>query len=123
MIIEPMSLENLVREAAEAITSADALIITAGAGMGVDSGLPDFRGKQGFWRAYPAIAKLGLSFAEMANPAWFSANPQLAWAFYGHRLKLYRQTMPHQGFHQLLELPVHVGSEDKIALPPGRGRF
>ena len=104
MIIEPMSLENLVREAAEAITSADALIITAGAGMGVDSGLPDFRGKQGFWRAYPAIAKLGLSFAEMANPAWFSANPQLAWAFYGHRLKLYRQTMPHQGFHQLLEI-------------------
>ena len=27
--------------------------ITAGAGMGVDSGLPDFRGPEGFWRAYP----------------------------------------------------------------------
>ena len=72
--------------------------------MGVDSGLPDFRGAQGFWRAYPAIAKLGLSFAEMANPAWFSENPHLAWAFYGHRLNLYRQTTPHQGFSQLLEI-------------------
>ena len=72
--------------------------------MGVDSGLPDFRGAQGFWRAYPAIAKLGLSFEEMANPAWFSKDPHLAWAFYGHRLKLYRQTEPHQGFRQLLEL-------------------
>lgn len=72
--------------------------------MGVDSGLPDFRGQQGFWRAYPAIAKLGLSFAEMANPAWFSEDPHLAWAFYGHRLNLYRQTTPHQGFNQLMDI-------------------
>ena len=72
--------------------------------MGVDSGLPDFRGMQGFWRAYPAIAKLGLSFEEMANPAWFKENPHLAWAFYGHRLNLYRQTTPHEGFSRLLEI-------------------
>ena len=96
--------DNKVRQAAEVIKAADALLITAGAGMGVDSGLPDFRGAEGFWRAYPAIAKLGLSFEEMANPAWFSENPHLAWAFYGHRLNLYRQTTPHQGFSQLLEL-------------------
>ncbi len=96
--------DNEVRLAAEAIKTADALLITAGAGMGVDSGLPDFRGTQGFWRAYPAIAKLGLSFEEMANPAWFSEDAHLAWAFYGHRLNLYRQTAPHQGFNQLLEL-------------------
>jgi NAD-dependent SIR2 family protein deacetylase len=72
--------------------------------MGVDSGLPDFRGAAGFWRAYPAIAKLGLSFADMANPAWFDDAPDLAWAFYGHRLNLYRRTVPHHGFAQLLAL-------------------
>jgi NAD-dependent SIR2 family protein deacetylase len=32
-----------IEAAAEAIRSADALLIGAGAGMGVDSGLPDFR--------------------------------------------------------------------------------
>ena len=99
-----MSVDNKIRQAAAAIQAADALLFTAGAGMGVDSGLPDFRGAQGFWRAYPAIAKLGLSFEEMANPAWFSKDPHLAWAFYGHRLNLYRQTEPHQGFRRLLEL-------------------
>ncbi|KFE66366.1 hypothetical protein [Hyalangium minutum] len=57
-----------LRRAAEAIRSADALLIGAGAGMGVDSGLPDFRGNEGFWKAYPAYAKLGLDFASMANP-------------------------------------------------------
>jgi NAD-dependent SIR2 family protein deacetylase len=96
--------DNKLRQAAEVINAADALLVTAGAGMGVDSGLPDFRGTQGFWRAYPVIAKLGLSFEEMANPSWFKENPHLAWAFYGHRLNLYRKTMPHEGFKKLLEI-------------------
>jgi hypothetical protein len=28
--------------------------------MGVDSGLPDFRGRDGFWRVYPALQHHGL---------------------------------------------------------------
>jgi NAD-dependent SIR2 family protein deacetylase len=72
--------------------------------MGVDSGLPDFRGAQGFWCAYPVVAKLGLSFEEMANPRWFETDPHLAWAFYGHRLNTYRGTAPHEGFRRLLEI-------------------
>jgi NAD-dependent SIR2 family protein deacetylase len=93
-----------IRKAAQAIGEADALFISAGAGMGVDSGLPDFRCNSGFWNAYPPIAKLGLSFSEMANPVWFEANPRMAWAFYGHRLNLYRGTVPHHGFKLLLEI-------------------
>src|SRR5271157_4190470 len=95
---------NDIERAAVATREAEALLITAGAGMGVDSGLPDFRGTEGFWKAYPAIAKLGLSFAEMANPDWFNTSPELAWAFYGHRLNLYRTALPHAGFRQLLNL-------------------
>jgi NAD-dependent SIR2 family protein deacetylase len=93
-----MTQEHALRRAAEAIASAEALLIGAGAGMGVDSGLPDFRGNQGFWRTYPPYAKLGLSFASVANPRWFVADPELAWGFYGHRLNLYRETPPHAGF-------------------------
>ena len=90
--------------AAEKLREADAILICAGAGMGVDSGLPDFRGPQGFWKAYPPIAKLGLAFEEMANPRWFRERPSLAWAFYGHRRNVYRETIPHEGFKLLLEL-------------------
>lgn len=85
------------------IQDAEAVLLTVGAGMGVDSGLPDFRGNEGFWKAYPPIEKLGLSFSEMANPQWFTTNPSLAWAFYGHRLNLYRDTIPHDGFKMLLD--------------------
>ncbi|SAK72529.1 silent information regulator protein Sir2 [Caballeronia catudaia] len=80
------------------LREADGLLITAGAGMGVDSGLPDFRGQEGFWRAYPALQHQDLSFEDMANPVRFAEQPKLAWGFYGHRLKLYRETVPHDGF-------------------------
>lgn len=84
--------------AAAFITAADALLITAGAGMGVDSGLPDFRGREGFWRAYPALMDAQISFEQIANPGYFNTDPGLAWGFYGHRLALYRRTVPHAGF-------------------------
>lgn len=98
-----MSLDEEIRKARRILQKAEALFIGAGAGMGVDSGLPDFRGNRGFWKAYPIAQKLGLSFVDLANPHWFQSDPQLAWAFYGHRLNLYRQTEPHEGFFRLLE--------------------
>jgi len=99
-----MNIENNIQKARQLLEACDAIFITAGAGMGVDSGLPDFRGVEGFWNAYPKAKELGLRFEEMANPEWFESDPRLAWAFYGHRLHLYRDTIPHEGFSKLLEL-------------------
>jgi NAD-dependent SIR2 family protein deacetylase len=97
-------LAQKLQRAARAILEADGLLITAGAGMGVDSGLPDFRGKDGFWNAYPVLGELGISFSEIATPEYFYDDPTLAWGFYGHRLNLYRKTVPHQGFQILREI-------------------
>ncbi len=90
--------DPLLAHAAELVDQADALVVAAGAGMGVDSGLPDFRGDSGFWRAYPALGASGLKFTEVASPETFRRDPALAWGFYGHRLALYRRTVPHDGF-------------------------
>ncbi|MDT8992641.1 Sir2 family NAD-dependent protein deacetylase [Curvibacter sp. APW13] len=88
-------------KAHEILTQADALVIGAGAGMGVDSGLPDFRGNDGFWKAYPALGSAGLSFTQVASPTTFHQDPRLAWGFYGHRLDMYRKVNPHAGFSLL----------------------
>ena len=69
---------SLFAEAARLVSAADGLIIAAGAGMGVDSGLPDFRGNEGFWKAYPALARARLEFTRIASPSAFERNPQLA---------------------------------------------
>ena len=94
---------NLAR-AAEWLRRADGLLVTAGAGMGIDSGLPDFRGPGGFWSVYPALGRARIAFESIANPAAFETDPRLAWGFYGHRLALYRQTTPHAGFALLRDL-------------------
>jgi NAD-dependent SIR2 family protein deacetylase len=98
---ESRRLEDELSKAAAWITSADGILVTAGAGMGVDSGLPDFRGDHGFWKAYPALAQAKLRFVDIACPQAFENAPRRAWGFYGHRLKLYRSTTPHAGFHLL----------------------
>jgi len=103
-----MNDRDLIADAADLIAGSDGLIITAGAGMGVDSGLPDFRSAGGFWNAYPALARARMQFADIARPVTFKHDPRLAWGFYGHRLNLYRKTRPHQGFQQLLDVAKHL---------------
>lgn len=93
-----------LEEIKNVISEAKAILIMAGAGMGVDSGLPDFRGKKGFWKEYPKAEELKLGFESLANPYWFAVNPAFAWAFYGHRYNLYKKTSPHEGFRMILEL-------------------
>jgi NAD-dependent SIR2 family protein deacetylase len=109
--------------AAAALRSARALLITAGAGMGVDSGLPDFRGPQGFWRAYPMYERLGLSFEEAADPAHFGVDPAFGWGFYGHRLRLYRETVPHAGFGLLREWLDRLGLDGFVVTSNVDGQF
>ncbi len=91
-------LEEKLALAAQWIRRAPCMVVAAGAGMGIDSGLPDFRGDNGFWRAYPALGRQRLQFTDIASPQAFARRPETAWGFYGHRLGLYRATTPHAGF-------------------------
>ena len=121
-----------VSRAVELVAVADSLLIKAGAGMGVDSGLPDFRGNEGFWRAYPALENAGIDFPSIANPSAFMQDPRTAWGFYGHRLALYRHTKPHAGFatlRRIADTKAHGafvvtsnvdGQFQKAAFPAGR---
>jgi len=118
-----MAYEEQCERAAKAIRNADALIITAGAGMGVDSGLPDFRGDQGFWNAYPMYARLGMSFVQAANPEHFERDPAFGWGFYGHRTNLYRQTVPHEGFHIIRRWIDELGLDQFVVTSNVDGQF
>lgn len=100
MAHDPM-LEGKLAQAADWIHNASCMVIAAGAGMCIDSGLPDFRGDNGFWRAYPALGRSRLRFEDIASPQAFKKHPATAWGFYGHRLNLYRASTPHAGFDLL----------------------
>lgn len=91
--------------------------------MSVDSGLPDFRGTSGFWRAYPALEKCEMRFQEIANLAKFTSAPKLAWGFYGHRLNLYRKTVPHKGFDSLARIGKTIPNGARVFTSNVDGQF
>ncbi|EIJ70491.1 SIR2 family NAD-dependent protein deacylase [Pasteurella bettyae] len=91
-------MKNDLNYAAELIRQADGILITAGAGMSVDSGLPDFRSVGGFWNAYPPLKKFNLQFMDIATPQAYQYRPELAKWFFAHRLNQYRQAEPHEGY-------------------------
>lgn len=118
-----MDRPDVVRRAADAIGSAQVLLIVAGAGMGVDSGLPDFRGERGFWNAYPMYERLGISFVGAANPVHFRDDPAFGWGFYGHRTNLYRATEPHEGFRILRRWIARLGLAHFVVTSNVDGQF
>jgi len=50
------------------------------------------------------MEKLGLKFHQMSTPRWFTENSAFAWGFWGHRLKLYREAIPHYGYEVMKKL-------------------
>lgn len=122
----PSEVESALKRAAEAISKCDALIFTAGAGMGVDSGLPDFRGSTGLFKD----RSVAMSYEEMSDDKWFSEDPLFAWGINYTQLSMYRSCVPHSGYDVLLKWarnlgkPYHVwtsnidGMFEKVGFPP-----
>lgn len=80
---------------------ADCLVISTGAGMGKDSGLPVFRNENGLWGQIEENE--GRSIFEISNPAYLDENPVKAWKFYAMRMKMFAEHQPHEGFYMLKE--------------------
>lgn len=77
---------------------AEGIVVLAGAGMGVDSGLPDFRGKTGLWTEAKS------NFLKYSTAKAFDDDPVTAWNFYITRINQYSDVAPHRGFTDLLNL-------------------
>mmetsp|Transcript_6312 Transcript_6312/g.19861 ORF Transcript_6312/g.19861 Transcript_6312/m.19861 type:complete len:337 (-) Transcript_6312:81-1091(-) len=105
---------SAIERAAKLIFDARNVIISAGAGMSVDSGLPDYRGTKGFWRAYPVFSDMGVSFEALSQPQWFELDPALAWGFSAHCTQLYDRTVPHDGYHVLRRLETAHGKRTEV---------
>lgn len=92
IISKTISKGHKMQHIKDLLHSCSHLLITSGAGMSADSGLPTFRDKEGFWREYPALRELGIDFQEIANPSAFLFQLSLAWSFYAHRHNPYLHT-------------------------------
>jgi NAD-dependent SIR2 family protein deacetylase len=66
--------------------------------MGVDAGIPDFRGASGIWTEDKT------TFMKFALASAFEEHPVDAWNFYINRYINYSKVAPHRGYYDLLKL-------------------
>jgi len=62
------------------------IFVITGAGISAESGIPTFRGKDGYWR--------NLDPAKLATPEAFARDPRLVWEWYRERRQRIRDAKP-----------------------------
>jgi NAD-dependent deacetylase len=75
------------------------VLVITGAGISAESGIPTFRGKQGYWR--------NLDPAKLATPEAFAADPTLVWEWYRQRRATIRRAQPNAAHIAVTRLASH----------------
>jgi NAD-dependent protein deacetylase/lipoamidase len=76
------------------------VLVLTGAGVSAESGIPTFRGKDGYWR--------NLDPAKLATPEAFARDPQLVWKWYRERRERIRAAQPNAAHHAIANLAQHT---------------
>lgn len=89
---------ELIKKAARDLSNARKTIAFTGAGISVESGIPDFRGAGGLWSKYDP--------EEYAHISAFRSNPTKVWQMIKDMMELVLGAEPNPAHHALAELEV-----------------
>ena len=81
------------------------VLVLTGAGVSAESGIPTFRGKDGYWRNFDPT--------KLATPQAFASDPRFVWLWYRERRQGIRKTRPNAAHQAVARLARHV---DKFLL-------
>jgi NAD-dependent protein deacetylase/lipoamidase len=76
------------------------VLVLTGAGVSAESGIPTFRGKDGYWR--------NLDPTKLATPEAFARDPQLVWDWYRERRQRIRNARPNAAHEAIAKLAKHT---------------
>lgn len=91
-----------IAAAAALIKDCRALVVTCGAGMGVDSGLATFRGRNQKSQGWGPIEREEETPYSMCKPRRFDEDAALAWGYSVTRYKAFEEATPHAGYSMIL---------------------
>ena len=77
----------------------DRVVFLTGAGLSAESGIPTFRGPEGYW----TVGSTHYHPTEMATWRSFEAMPEEVWRWYCYRLGVCREAPPNVAHHALLK--------------------
>jgi len=72
------------------------ILVITGAGVSAESGIPTFRGKDGYWRNLDPI--------KLATPEAFARDPELVWQWYRERRQRIRDAQPNAAHEAIAKL-------------------
>jgi NAD-dependent deacetylase len=72
------------------------VLVITGAGVSAESGIPTFRGKDGYWRNLDPI--------KLATPEAFARDPELVWQWYRERRQRIRSAQPNAAHEAIAKL-------------------
>jgi NAD-dependent deacetylase len=75
-------------------------VFLTGAGVSAESGVPTFRGKEGYW----LVGSRNYHAQELATRAAFAKMPDAVWGWYLHRLRVCRDARPNAAHVAIAEL-------------------
>jgi NAD-dependent deacetylase len=90
---------------ARALADGGSVVVLTGAGVSAESGIPTFRGPEGFW----TVGSTVYHPQEMATQAAFRSMPDEVWRWYLYRLGMCRQAEPNAAHRALVELEEVLG--------------
>ena len=76
-----------------------------GAGVSAESGIPTFRGREGYW----TVGSTEYHPQEMATLQAFEAMPEEVWRWYLYRLGACREAQPNQAHRAIVRLEERLG--------------
>ncbi|PYL72160.1 MAG: NAD-dependent protein deacylase [Verrucomicrobia bacterium] len=82
------------------------VLVLTGAGVSAESGIPTFRGKDGYWR--------NLDPTKLATPEAFARGPQLVWDWYRERRQRIRNAQPNAAHEAIAKLAKHADDVDDL---------
>ena len=97
--------EKLAALLAEVRSAAGSVVALTGAGISAESGLPTFRGAEGYWR----VGSKNYAPEDMATRAMFDQKPEEVWRWYLYRFGVYRDATPNEGHRALARLEQALG--------------
>jgi NAD-dependent deacetylase len=81
------------------------IVFLTGAGISAESGIPTFRGAEGYWTA----GSVEYTPMELATHQSFRRDPRLVWSWYLYRLGVCRTAEPNPAHRALAELETAIG--------------
>jgi NAD-dependent deacetylase len=90
---------------AAALASGGRLVVVTGAGLSADSGIPTFRGEEGYWR----VGSRNYHPTELATAAAFRRVPEVVWPWYLYRRGVCRAAEPNAAHRALAALGEALG--------------